>query len=233
MGPGRLGIVEGAFACFLGPSTTPVQGEAGQARYLACRTPHSTPQPQPPQTPPPPPHSHPRRTLPRPLAAVSATVDRSVRSEAASRNVTTARAWSSVAHRPTRAPCGRPGGRAGGQAARVRWAHGRPTRGPSLPRAGAGAATMEERGPGRLGRAGPAAGWAARPASSLLLLLLLLWLRAGLTAGCVSASDPTSSRSSSAEADRPGAAPPSSPSGAIGLMLRTCRGQGRAGGRVT
>mmetsp|Transcript_13210 Transcript_13210/g.33443 ORF Transcript_13210/g.33443 Transcript_13210/m.33443 type:complete len:227 (-) Transcript_13210:343-1023(-) len=44
--------------------------------------------------------------LPRPRDAVSATVLRSVFSEAASRKVTTARAWSSVLHMPTRPPAG-------------------------------------------------------------------------------------------------------------------------------
>lgn len=45
-------------------------------------------------------------TFPRPRAAVSATVERSVFSLAASRKVATARAWSSVRHRPTSAPAG-------------------------------------------------------------------------------------------------------------------------------
>ena len=48
----------------------------------------------------------PTADLPRPRAAVSATVERSVRSLAASRNVTTARAWSSVRAAPTSAPAG-------------------------------------------------------------------------------------------------------------------------------
>mmetsp|Transcript_32835 Transcript_32835/g.74121 ORF Transcript_32835/g.74121 Transcript_32835/m.74121 type:complete len:200 (+) Transcript_32835:754-1353(+) len=44
--------------------------------------------------------------LPRPRAAVRATVDRSRFSETASKNVSTARAWSSVLHTPARAPEG-------------------------------------------------------------------------------------------------------------------------------
>ena len=44
--------------------------------------------------------------MPRPRAAVSATVERSVRSLAASRKVTTPRAWSSVRAAATSAPAG-------------------------------------------------------------------------------------------------------------------------------
>lgn len=50
-------------------------------------------------------HIH-TRTLPRPLLAVSATVLRSAFSDAASRNVTTARPWSRLRHLETRLPAG-------------------------------------------------------------------------------------------------------------------------------
>jgi hypothetical protein len=82
-----------------------------QPTHNPCSSPPQSQAPlRPPQRPPlpvpPPTHvpaiARPRAAdLPRPLLAVSASVDRSVFSLAASRKVTTARAWSSVRHLAT------------------------------------------------------------------------------------------------------------------------------------